>query len=178
MLSKVHFTSVEIRFGKTFLILLKKIFSAGWHKSFPRAVVNICEKFFSKKVSIFFQTLEKVNLADLIRTAFNSCRGTFLETKVLETFVNYRKLSSNTVSRCYKVCVSRLQRKFLWDNLRINLNLFCCCSSMKRFGEKLKLLKIFERNIFGCFPVFRDTFLARIQKMKFVKFVKLGAQTF
>ena len=48
MLSKVHFTSVEISFGKNLLIFLKKRFSAGGQKLFPRVLGSICEKFIQK----------------------------------------------------------------------------------------------------------------------------------
>ena len=164
-------------------ILLKKSLSSCRQKCFPCPVGIICEKCFSKKLSSFFQTLEKRILADLIRTAFYSCRGMLLENKSLETYVESRKLSSKTVSRSYNVCVPRVLRKLSWDNLRLSQKLFCCCSCIEHSGKKLKILKILSEKTSAvvarsALHVSRKTLWVRTLGLISVKFVFLGAQTF
>ena len=87
MLPKVQFTSVQKTLWEKNSILLKKSFSANGQKCFPCVVGNICEKISWKKI-LFFQTLESGTLDGLITTAFHSCRGTYFQTKFLETYLN------------------------------------------------------------------------------------------
>ena len=108
---------------------------------------------------------------------------TFLKTKFFETFVTYRKLSSNNVSWCYNDCVPRLQTKILWEKLQKHLKPFSFCSSIKQFGKELEILRVSSRTTMGvvarsAFHVSQKTLEARTYRLISVKFVYLGAQTF
>ena len=121
---------------------------------------NISEKISWKKI-LFFQILESGTLDGLITTAFHSCRGTYLETKFLGTYVNNRRLSSITVSWSYNVCVPPAQRKSLGSNLLIKQKLLCCCSSMEHSGKKLKFLKILTEKPRVLLPKMHSTCLEK-----------------
>ena len=135
------YVCTENALGKKFPYFRRKIFGLVDKSAFHVSWGTFLRKFPEKKI-LFFQILESGTLDGLITTAFHSCRGTYLETKFLGTYVNNRRLSSITVSWSYNVCVPPVQRKSLGSNLLIKQKLLCCCSSMEHSGKKLKFLKI------------------------------------
>ena len=149
MLSKVHFTSVEISFGKKLLMVFKKPFSAGGQMLFPRVCLREHLRENYPKNSSLFELLSQEIWLVLSERLSTAAEKSFWNRNVLKILQNYRKLSSNTVSRCYRFCVPCVQRNILGGILRKEQKIFAAFLAWRTL-QKTENIRIFERKNYGC----------------------------
>ena len=101
------------------------------------------------KISSLFELLSQENWLVLSERLSTAAEKSFWNRNVLKILQNYRKLSSNTVSRCYKFCVPRVQRNILGGILRIEQKVFAAFLAWRTL-QKTENIRFFERKIYGC----------------------------